>query len=101
MDGEQLTEEDEKIMVERLLAYHSYSEDKIGCIIDSIMLNDCARGPPVFPSVSCSRQLHHQWNRGTRTQPVRHRRCRLAGGSSSEISGHAVHVVWPRRYSSS
>ncbi|KAM5565774.1 hypothetical protein ABKV19_019677 [Rosa sericea] len=37
MDGEQLTLEDEKVVVERLLAYHPHSEDKIGCGIDSIM----------------------------------------------------------------
>ncbi|TQD78502.1 hypothetical protein C1H46_035931 [Malus baccata] len=37
MDGEQLTEEDEKVVVERLLAHHPHSEDKIGCGIDSIM----------------------------------------------------------------
>ncbi|XP_058070089.1 uncharacterized protein LOC131219108 isoform X2 [Magnolia sinica] len=38
MDGERLTAEDEKAVVERLLAYHPHSEDKIGCGIDSIML---------------------------------------------------------------
>ncbi|CAN6583172.1 unnamed protein product [Malus baccata var. baccata] len=39
MDGEQLTEEDEKFVVERLLAHHPHSEDKIGCGIDSIMVD--------------------------------------------------------------
>lgn len=38
MDGEQLTPEDEKVVVERLLAHHPHSEDKIGCGIDSIMV---------------------------------------------------------------
>ncbi|KAB2620192.1 protein DCL [Pyrus ussuriensis x Pyrus communis] len=42
----QLTEEDEKIVVERLLAHHPHSEDKIGSGINSIMLNDSIRGPP-------------------------------------------------------
>ncbi|KAJ6328047.1 hypothetical protein OIU77_009854 [Salix suchowensis] len=37
MDGEQLTDEDEKIVAERLLAYHPNSDDKIGCGFDSIM----------------------------------------------------------------
>ncbi|KAM1725944.1 hypothetical protein ACFX12_016781 [Malus domestica] len=39
MDGEQLTEEDEKVVVERLLAHHPQSKDKIGCGIDSIMVD--------------------------------------------------------------
>ncbi|XP_050365053.1 protein DCL, chloroplastic [Argentina anserina] len=39
MDGEQLTDEDEKVVVERLLAYHPHSEDKIGSGIDSIMVD--------------------------------------------------------------
>nr|XP_008378000.2 protein DCL homolog, chloroplastic-like [Malus domestica] len=39
MDGEQLTEEDEKVVVERLLAHHPHSEDKIGCGIDSVMVD--------------------------------------------------------------
>lgn len=38
MDGEQLTPEDEKLVVERLLAHHPHSQDKIGCGIDSIMV---------------------------------------------------------------
>ncbi|KAJ6872108.1 hypothetical protein NC651_031268 [Populus alba x Populus x berolinensis] len=37
MDGEQLTDEDEKVVAERLLAYHPNSNDKIGCGLDSIM----------------------------------------------------------------
>ncbi|KAH8487989.1 hypothetical protein H0E87_023892 [Populus deltoides] len=37
MDGEQLTDEDEKVVAERLLAYHPNSDDKIGCGLDSIM----------------------------------------------------------------
>ncbi|KAJ6679060.1 DCL PROTEIN (DUF3223) [Salix purpurea] len=37
MDGEQLTDEDEKIVAERLLAHHPNSDDKIGCGFDSIM----------------------------------------------------------------
>ncbi|CAI9115846.1 OLC1v1016850C2 [Oldenlandia corymbosa var. corymbosa] len=39
MDGERLTPEDEKIVVERLLAYHPHSDDKIGCGLDSIMVS--------------------------------------------------------------
>ena len=38
MDGERLTAEHEKVVVERLLAYHPHSEDKIGCVLDSIMV---------------------------------------------------------------
>lgn len=38
-DGERLTAEDEKVVVERLLAYHPHSEDKIGCGLDSIMVD--------------------------------------------------------------
>lgn len=38
LDGECLTAEDEKIVVDRLLAYHPHSEDKIGCGLDSIMV---------------------------------------------------------------
>ncbi|PON94255.1 hypothetical protein TorRG33x02_099930 [Trema orientale] len=37
VDGERLTAEDEKAVVERLLAYHPRAEDKIGCGLDSIM----------------------------------------------------------------
>ncbi|KAH7672287.1 DNA-directed RNA polymerase protein [Dioscorea alata] len=36
-DGECLTDEDEKEVTEKLLAYHPHSEDKIGCGLDSIM----------------------------------------------------------------
>ena len=39
MDGERLTAEDEKTVIERLLAYHPHSEDKIGCGLDSIMVS--------------------------------------------------------------
>lgn len=39
MDGECLTVEDEKVIVEKLLAYHPHSEDKIGCGIESIMVS--------------------------------------------------------------
>ncbi|KAK2660227.1 hypothetical protein Ddye_006760 [Dipteronia dyeriana] len=39
MDGERLTVEDEKAVVEKLLVYHPHSEDKIGCGLDSIMVD--------------------------------------------------------------
>ncbi|GAB2222452.1 hypothetical protein Droror1_Dr00013673 [Drosera rotundifolia] len=39
MDGERLNAEDEKIVVAKLLAYHPNSEDKIGCGLDSIMVD--------------------------------------------------------------
>lgn len=39
MDGERLTAEDEKAVVKKLLAYHPHSEDKIGCGLDSIMVD--------------------------------------------------------------
>ena len=38
MDGECLTDKDEKAVVEKLLAHHPDSEDKIGCGLDSIMV---------------------------------------------------------------
>ena len=38
MDGERLNAEDEKAVVEKLLAYHPHAEDKIGCGLDSIMV---------------------------------------------------------------
>lgn len=38
-DGERLTDEDEKAVVENLLVYHPHSEDKIGCGIDCIMVD--------------------------------------------------------------
>lgn len=38
MDGERLSVEDEKAVVENLLAYHPHSEDKIGCGLESIMV---------------------------------------------------------------
>ncbi|OVA15899.1 Protein of unknown function DUF3223 [Macleaya cordata] len=39
MDGERLTAEDEKAVVEKLLTYHPHSEDKIGSGLDSIMVD--------------------------------------------------------------
>ncbi|KAJ0820193.1 hypothetical protein HanPSC8_Chr16g0704991 [Helianthus annuus] len=39
MDGEQLTSTDQKMVVDKLLPYHPHSEDKIGCGIDSIMVD--------------------------------------------------------------
>ncbi|KAG5048176.1 hypothetical protein JHK85_009279 [Glycine max] len=39
MDGARLNEEDEKAIVEKLLAYHPHSEDKIGCGLESIMVD--------------------------------------------------------------
>ncbi|KAI3465314.1 hypothetical protein Pfo_021977 [Paulownia fortunei] len=39
MDGERLTPEDEKAVVDKLLAHHPHSEDKIGCGLDSIMVD--------------------------------------------------------------
>ncbi|KAI0522500.1 hypothetical protein KFK09_004879 [Dendrobium nobile] len=38
-DGERLSVEDEKVVVEKLLAYHPHSEDKIGCGLNSIMVD--------------------------------------------------------------
>ncbi|XP_008813811.2 protein DCL homolog, chloroplastic [Phoenix dactylifera] len=38
-DGERLDAEDEKAIVEKLLPYHPHSEDKIGCGLDSIMVD--------------------------------------------------------------
>ncbi|KAL0923908.1 hypothetical protein M5K25_004695 [Dendrobium thyrsiflorum] len=38
-DGERLSAEDEKVVVEKLLAYHPHSEDKIGCGLNSIMVD--------------------------------------------------------------
>ncbi|XP_029124689.1 uncharacterized protein LOC109818491 isoform X2 [Cajanus cajan] len=37
MDGARLSAEDEKVVVQKLLAYHPHSEDKIGCGLESIM----------------------------------------------------------------
>lgn len=39
MDGERLTEEDEKTVLEKLLAYHPRSEDKLGCGLNFIMVS--------------------------------------------------------------
>ncbi|XAR48379.1 hypothetical protein NMG60_11031195 [Bertholletia excelsa] len=38
-DGERLTANDEKAIVEKLLAYHPHSEDKVGCGLDFIMVD--------------------------------------------------------------
>ncbi|XP_039172063.1 protein DCL homolog, chloroplastic-like [Eucalyptus grandis] len=38
LDGEQLTAEDEKTVVEKLLIHHPHAEDKIGCGLDYIMV---------------------------------------------------------------
>ncbi|TYI39488.1 hypothetical protein ES332_A02G102200v1 [Gossypium tomentosum] len=38
-DGERLTVADEEAVVEMLLRYHPHSEDKIGCGLDSIMVD--------------------------------------------------------------
>ncbi|PSR99804.1 Protein DCL like [Actinidia chinensis var. chinensis] len=50
MDGERLTAEDERAVVEKLLVYHPHSEDKIGCGLDSIMVDR-------HPQFRCSRCL--------------------------------------------
>ncbi|GMH04002.1 hypothetical protein Nepgr_005841 [Nepenthes gracilis] len=39
MDGERLNAKDERAVMEKLLAYHIRSEDKIGCGLDSIMVD--------------------------------------------------------------
>ncbi|CAH2065174.1 unnamed protein product [Thlaspi arvense] len=39
LDGERLDFEDEKIIIEKLLAHHPYSKDKIGCGLDFIMVD--------------------------------------------------------------
>ncbi|CAI8599280.1 unnamed protein product [Vicia faba] len=44
MDGGRLTVEDEKIVVEKLLAYHPHSDDKMGCGLESIMLPNSENG---------------------------------------------------------
>ncbi|XP_058221115.1 protein DCL homolog, chloroplastic [Rhododendron vialii] len=49
-DGECLTSEDEKAVVEKLLSYHPHSLDKIGCGLDSIMVDR-------HPQFICSRCL--------------------------------------------
>ncbi|KAJ8492809.1 hypothetical protein OPV22_014530 [Ensete ventricosum] len=51
MNGERLSAEDEKEVIEKLLAYHPHSEDKIGCGLDSIMLKD----KPYFEEAMFSR----------------------------------------------
>uniref|UniRef100_A0A7N0TQR2 DCL protein n=1 Tax=Kalanchoe fedtschenkoi TaxID=63787 RepID=A0A7N0TQR2_KALFE len=37
--GERLSADDEKLVLEKLLAYHSHREDKIGCGMDYIMVD--------------------------------------------------------------
>jgi len=39
MDGARLNMEDEKAIVEKLLAFHPQSEDKVGCGLESIMVS--------------------------------------------------------------
>ncbi|KAG7024277.1 Protein DCL-like, chloroplastic [Cucurbita argyrosperma subsp. argyrosperma] len=39
VDGERLTSEDERIVVDRLLAHHPHAEDKIGCGLEFIMVD--------------------------------------------------------------
>lgn len=38
LDGERLDFEDEKIIMEKLLPFHPYAKDKIGCGLDFIMV---------------------------------------------------------------
>ncbi|XP_054794184.1 protein DCL homolog, chloroplastic-like [Prosopis cineraria] len=49
MVGEQLTDEDEKVVVEKLLVYHPHYDDKIGCGLASIMVGR----HPVFNYSKC------------------------------------------------
>ncbi|WOK92617.1 hypothetical protein Cni_G01308 [Canna indica] len=49
LDGESLSDEDEKEVLEKLLAYHPHSENKIGCGVDSIMVDR----HPQFKSSRC------------------------------------------------
>lgn len=49
-DGQVLTAEDERAVVEKLLSYHPHSEDKIGCGLGSIMVDR-------HPQFRCSRCL--------------------------------------------
>lgn len=44
-DGQVLTAEDERAVVEKLLSFHPHSEDKIGCGLGSIMVS--------YPSAYC------------------------------------------------
>ncbi|XP_059636675.1 protein DCL homolog, chloroplastic [Cornus florida] len=39
LDGDRLVAGDEKAVVEKLLVYHPHAEDKIGCGLDSIMVD--------------------------------------------------------------
>jgi Protein of unknown function (DUF3223) len=38
LDGAKLNKEDEELVIEKLLAYHPHSEDKIGCGLQAIMV---------------------------------------------------------------
>ncbi|KAM7514372.1 hypothetical protein LguiA_003955 [Lonicera macranthoides] len=49
MDGDRLDAEDEKAVVDKLLAYHPHFEDKIGCGLDSIMVDR----HPIFRHSRC------------------------------------------------
>ncbi|GAB2293809.1 hypothetical protein Dimus_028022 [Dionaea muscipula] len=49
IDGERLNAEDERAVVEKLLTYHPCSEDKIGCGLDSIMVDR----HPLFRQTRC------------------------------------------------
>ncbi|KAG6674586.1 hypothetical protein I3842_15G050700 [Carya illinoinensis] len=49
IDGELLTGKDKKAVLDKLLAYHPHSEDKIGCGLDSIMVDR----HPTFKSSRC------------------------------------------------
>ncbi|XP_054789703.1 protein DCL, chloroplastic-like [Prosopis cineraria] len=49
MVGEQLTDEDEKVVVEKLLVYHPHYDDKIGCSLASVMVGH----HPVFNYSKC------------------------------------------------
>lgn len=39
MDGARLTPKDQKAVIDKLLAHHPHSDDKIGCGLDSIMVS--------------------------------------------------------------
>ncbi|KAK4263359.1 hypothetical protein QN277_028781 [Acacia crassicarpa] len=49
MVGEQLTDEDEQVVVDKLLAYHPHYEDKIGCGLESVMVDR----HPMFSHSKC------------------------------------------------
>lgn len=52
MDGERLTPKDEQAVVDRLLAHHPHSEDKIGCGLDSIMVSFIPVADEIVNSIS-------------------------------------------------